>query len=82
MTATAWDKGSPRKSANITINVDVIDVNDNSPVFTSPNRQNQTVAATIQSDDVIIQIIVSIIIIVDLIIVIPRAIYLKLNRNS
>ena len=59
MTATAWDKGRPRKSANITIKIDVIDINDNTPVFTSPSKQNHTVPATIQSDDVILQITVS-----------------------
>lgn len=59
MTVTAWDMGIERKSANLSVTVNVSDVNDNLPVFTSPVEFNQTVAATIQSSDVIMKINVS-----------------------
>ncbi|CAK8673498.1 unnamed protein product [Clavelina lepadiformis] len=52
----AKDEGEPSKSANMTINVKVTDVNDNRPVFSNPAINNSTVPATIQSDEIITRI--------------------------
>ncbi|CAD5116988.1 DgyrCDS5822 [Dimorphilus gyrociliatus] len=35
LTITAWDKGIPPKSAEVVVDINVIDVNDNAPVFSS-----------------------------------------------
>lgn len=35
LSITAWDKGIPPKSAVVDVDIDVIDVNDNAPIFSS-----------------------------------------------
>ena len=56
MTVTAYDLGQPTRSSNLSVNVDVVDVNDNTPIFTIPSKINQSYAATIQSEEVIVKI--------------------------
>ncbi|XP_002129128.2 protocadherin beta-18 [Ciona intestinalis] len=53
---TAKDGGNPSLSTNSSLDINVLDVNDNSPVFTMPAVSNSTFVATILSDNVIIKI--------------------------
>ena len=53
---SAYDKGTPPRTANQTITIRVEDINDNAPFFTHPARNNSTIYTTIKAKSQAIQI--------------------------
>nr|CAB3264696.1 putative protocadherin beta-18 [Phallusia mammillata] len=53
LVVTARDMGNPPQSTRTNLRVDVINVNDNKPIFTNPSVSNSSVYATIKSEEII-----------------------------